>query len=171
MKITKIIQYTLLTYTVLNTAAWAYSPDKEEEECKKPHFRDFSLPVYVAPENKEVSPESEFTIMMSPWTDPKTIKLTAKEKKINFALESNDSFHRLTAKLPAEFSGHFVRLNLSAKAVTGCEGKDGWLLKVSAPAQTAQPVAGQPNTDTTPAPPATAQSSENLPQPAAEQPK
>jgi hypothetical protein len=132
MKITKIINWTgFISAVLLSATAQAYSPDLLEDMCKKPHFRDFSLPTYAAPENKEVPPESEFTIMLSPWTDPKTIKLTAKNEPIKFTIESNDSFHRITAKVPPAFTGKYVRLNLTAKAVLGCSEKEGWLLKVT----------------------------------------
>jgi len=154
MKITKTIKcVTLLSTVLLNTAAWAYSADQTELQCKPPHFREFSLPVYAAPENKEVPPESEFTIMMSPWTHPDTIKLTAKGKPLKFTMESNDSFHRLTAKLPAEFNGSYVRLNLSAKAILGCHNQEGWLLKVAKPLSVAPTPTSAPSlTETQPAP-------------------
>jgi len=161
MKITKIINWAgFISAVLLSATAQAYSPDLLEDMCKKPHFRDFSLPTYSAPENKEVPPESEFTIMLSPWTDPKTIKLTAKNEPINFKIESNDSFHRITAKVPAAFTGKYIRLNLTAKAVLGCSEKEGWLLKVAdskpaaasvEPVKTEAPVVAEPAKTETPA--------------------
>jgi hypothetical protein len=164
MKITKIMMAaTLVTSVLFTSAAFAYTADRPEEDCKKPHFRDFSLPVYVAPENKEVPPESEFSIMMSPWVNPATIKLTGKGQKMNFTLESNDSFHRLTAKFPASMTGQFVRLNLSAKAVLGCDNQEGWLVKVAA----AKPaVVAPPSAEPAPSEPLATPTS-----PAAEQPQ
>ena len=64
-------------------------------------------------------------------SNPHTIKLTAKNQTIDYAVESNNSFHRVKAKLPATFNGLFVRINVSADAVLGCSGKDGWLIKVA----------------------------------------
>lgn len=168
MKITKIIQSTALVSSVLfNSAVFAYGVDRPEEECKKPHFRDFTLPVYAAPENKQVPPESEFSVMMSPWVHPGTVVLTAKGKKLDFSLESNDSFHRLTAKLPASMTGQFVRLNLSAKAVLGCGDQEGWLIKI-ADAKPAEPVVQAPvenqavPADAQPAAPVTGQAQETV---------
>ncbi|MDO9162985.1 MAG: hypothetical protein Q8N35_04055 [Methylococcaceae bacterium] len=115
----------------VSTSAIAYTKDDDEKACKKPQFKDFTLPVYQEPEKHEVAPESEFTVMVSPWVDPKSIKLSAKSKPIDFSVESNSSFHRVKSKIPAEFTGQFVRLDISAKATLGCSEKYGWLLKVT----------------------------------------
>lgn len=116
---------------LFSATAAAYSKEDDEEACKKPQFRDFTLPEYAEPEKLEVAPESEFTIMLSPWADPKTIKLAAKKQPLEFSVESNSSFHRIKAKLPPELTGKFVRIDTSVKAVLGCTEKDGWLIKVA----------------------------------------
>lgn len=132
MKATKMFNPVLFIAAALFTSTvCAYDPGQVEEVCKKPQFRDFSLPVYQEPEKTEVAPESTFSFMISPWTNPHTIKLTAKNQTIDYAVESNNSFHRVKAKLPATFNGLFVRINVSADAVLGCSGKDGWLIKVA----------------------------------------
>jgi hypothetical protein len=46
-------------------------------------------------------------------------------------VESNSSFHKVKAKLPASLNGNFVRIEVSAKAVLRCGDKDGWLVKVA----------------------------------------
>jgi hypothetical protein len=120
--------FALILFSV--TAA-AYTKEDGEEMCKKPQFRDFSLPEYQEPEKHEVAPESEFTVMLSPWADPKTIKLSAKKQPLEFSVESNSSFHRIKAKLPAELTGKYVRIDTSVKAALGCTEKDGWLIKVA----------------------------------------
>jgi len=43
----------------------------------------------------------------------------------------NSSFHKVKAKLPVEFNGQFVRISVSAKAMLGCHGEAGWLIKVA----------------------------------------
>lgn len=116
---------------LFSATAMAYSKDEGEDTCKKPQFRDFTLPEYQDSDKLEVPPESEFTIMLSPWADPKTIKLTAKKQPLEFSVESNSSFHRIKAKLPADLTGKFVRIDTSVKAVLGCSEKDGWLIKVA----------------------------------------
>ncbi len=133
MKTIKVLKAGLLIAAVLsNGAAFAYSSAGETEEvCKKPKFMNFSLPVYKVPEKAEVAPESEFTFMISAWSDPKTLKLTAKNQNLPFSVETTSSFHRIKAKLPAAFNGSFARINASVKAVLGCDDQMGWLVKVA----------------------------------------
>ncbi len=114
-----------------NGVAFAYTPEELEAACKKPRFTDFNLTPYKASDNIEVAPESEFIIKISPWADPTTIKLTAKKQDLPFTVESNISFHKIKAKLPASLNGNFVRIDVSAKAVLGCDDKTGWLIKVA----------------------------------------
>ena len=132
MKATKMFSPALFIATVLFTGTvCAYDPGIVEDVCKKPQFRDFNLPIYQEPDKTEVSPESTFSFLISPWANPHTIKLTAKNQDLDYTLESNSSFHRVKAKLPAAFNGHYVRINVSAKAVLGCGDENGWLVKVS----------------------------------------
>ena len=132
MKVTKIFEFALFIAVVLfNGEAGAYSPEELEQSCKKPRFTDFNLTEYKAPDNIEVAPESEFIIKISVWADPTTIKLTAKKQALPFTVESNSSFHKVKAKLPPSLNGKFVRIDVSAKAVLGCDDKDGWLVKVA----------------------------------------
>jgi hypothetical protein len=114
-----------------NGAATAYSPEELEQACKKPHFTDFNLTEYKAPDNIEIAPESEFIIKISAWADPSTIKLTAKKQALAFTVESNSTFHKVKAKLPASLNGNFVRIDVSVQAILGCDNKTGWLVKVA----------------------------------------
>ncbi len=114
-----------------NVEAQAYSAGEVEEICKKPQVREFTLPTYQEPEKIEVAPESEFSFKLSVWTDPSTIKLSMKEQSVPFAVESNSSFHKVTAKIPSEFTGKYVRINLFSKAILGCYDREGWLVKVA----------------------------------------
>ena len=65
------------------------------------------------------------------WADPSTIKLTAKKQALPFTVESTSTFHKIKAKLPASLNGNYVRIDVSAKAVLGCDNKEGWLVKVA----------------------------------------
>lgn len=132
MKITKMFKSALFITAVLfcNTTS-AYSPEELAKDCKKPKFTDFNLTEYKAPDNIEIAPESDFIIKISAWADPDTIKLTAKKQPLEFKVESNTSFHKISAKLPASLNGNFVRIDVSAKSVTGCDDKDGWLVKIA----------------------------------------
>ncbi|GAB6139639.1 hypothetical protein JCM14076_03680 [Methylosoma difficile] len=129
MKITKL----LLTCTLLalTTSAFAYTPEEQEKICKKPKFTDFNLTEYEKPALVEIEPESELFFKVSVWTDPSTLKMIAKGKPLPYTVESNSSFHKIKAKLPAELNGQFVRINVSAKAILGCHSEDGWLVKVA----------------------------------------
>lgn len=155
MKLTKMLKSMLCMAAIVTSgAALAYSPEELARECHKPKFTDFTLTTYKAPENIETAPESEFSFKVPAWTNPDTIKLTIKDHAIPFTLESNASFHKVKAKLPAEFTGKFVRLNVSAKVIDGeCHETTGWLLKVAdkAPAE-ATPVAAETVPAVTPAP-------------------
>ena len=130
MKVTKIFS-PIIAAVLFTGTAYAYDPGTVEEVCKKPQMRDFTLPVFQEPEKAEVAPESSFTFMISPWANPGTIKLTAKNQDLEFTVESNTSFHRVKAKLPASFNGQYVRINASVSAALGCSEKMGWLVKVS----------------------------------------
>jgi hypothetical protein len=130
MNITKSI--VLAALMLANGAAFAYSPEELAKECHKPKFTDFTLTEYKVPEQVEVAPESAFSFKVPAWTNPDTIKLNIKDKPIAFTIESNNSFHKVNAKIPAEYTGKFVRVNASAKVIDGaCHHETGWLLKVS----------------------------------------
>ncbi|MGZ8153387.1 MAG: hypothetical protein ACXW0Q_12280 [Methylovulum sp.] len=132
MIIKTVFKFGLLVAVVLfNGMAAAYSPEELEKLCKKPKFTDFNLTEYKKPELAEIPPESELLFKVSPWTDPTTIKLTAKKQPLEFTVETNSSFHKIKAKLPASLNGQFVRINVTAKAITGCDDQDGWLVKIA----------------------------------------
>ncbi|MGZ4997294.1 MAG: hypothetical protein ACXV8P_05855 [Methylobacter sp.] len=116
---------------LLTGTASAYERDKTEEICKKPQFREFNLPLYKEPEKTEVPPESTLSFMLSAWANPETIKLTAKNQPLEYTVESNSSFHRVKAKLPASLNGQFVRINAKATAILGCYDQTGWLIKIA----------------------------------------
>lgn len=132
MKVTTMFSPMLFIAAVLFTGTvFAYESGKVDEICKKPQFRDFNLPVYQEPEKTEVPPESTLSFLVSPWAKADTIKLTAKNEKLEYTIESNSSFHRVKAKLPAAFNGQYVRINVTAKAELGCYDKNGWLIKIA----------------------------------------
>ncbi|MEC4749142.1 hypothetical protein [Methylomicrobium sp. Wu6] len=141
---TRIIKFTSFIAILLAAqTATAYEDEKTEVLCKDPKFTDFTLKEYSEPDKFEVPPESAFEFKVSAWSNPSTIRLTGKNEKIPFTVESNSSFHKVKAKLPASLTGKFVRINAAVKAVLGCEEKKGWLIKVAegAPAASAAPAA------------------------------
>jgi hypothetical protein len=127
--------------------AFGYGAELEKEICKKPKIYEFSLPEYKAPEKKEVAPETELLFKTSVWADVKKIKIEGKGIEIPYTADSNDSFHTIHAKLPAEFTGKYVRLSIRVPAILECVTKLGWLIKVS-------------DSPTTPATPSEAQGAE-----------
>ena len=129
MQTAKVVGVALALLTSVQVQA--YSAGEVEEVCKKPQVREFSLPTYQEPDNIEVAPESEFSFKLSDWTDPQTIRLTLKEQPAVFTVESNSSFHKITAKIPPELTGKYVRIDLFSKAVLGCYAREGWLIKVA----------------------------------------
>lgn len=131
MKTTIITSALTIAIGFLSSSALAYEDERLEEVCKKPKFHDFSLPTYHEPEKIEVPSESVFEFKVSVWSNPDTIKLTARKEKIPFTVESNSSFHRVKAKLPADLNGKFARINAYVKAVLGCDEQAGWLVKIA----------------------------------------
>ena len=134
MTIIKMFTSALLATALLYTGvASAYSPEELAKACKKPKFTDFNLSEYQAPSNIETAPEAEFFIKISAWVDPTTIQLKAKKQPLAFTVESTSTFHRIKAKWPAAFNGEYVRIDVTAKSVLGCDDKTGWLIKVAKP--------------------------------------
>jgi hypothetical protein len=132
MKVSKIIKsVTLITAVLFSATVLAYTPEMNEQDCKKPKFREFSLPEYKAPDLLEVPPESEFSFTLSVWANPETIKLAAKKQPLPFTVETTTTYHRVKAKLPASLNGQFVRIDVSVKALLGCDDQTGWLIKVA----------------------------------------
>ncbi len=132
MKRYTIFRYvTLMALAVCSIKAQAYNEDKEKERCRNPKVQEFTLPEYQAPENKEVQPEAEFTFVVSGWANPKKFKLTGKGMDIPFTVQSTETYHKVKAKLPPEFTGHAVRINARIPAILGCYSTVGWLIKVA----------------------------------------
>lgn len=132
MTIKRTMKFTVLMLAALSAnVASAYTEEKEKPVCKAPKIRDFNLPVYSAEDKVEVPPESELMFTISNWTNPETIKVTAKGLPLETNIENKNSFFRVTAKLPAALNGKFARINVMANAVLGCKGEGGWLVKVA----------------------------------------
>ncbi|MCK5871363.1 MAG: hypothetical protein KAG26_00935 [Methylococcales bacterium] len=115
----------------LSYNASAYNGKPITEICQKPHFDKFSLPVYKVPERLEVTPESEFSFTVSSKVAAESIRIMMKKDTIKYTVESNNSFHKITSKIPAKFTGKFIRINVFAIAKLECKSTHGWLIKVS----------------------------------------
>ena len=132
MTITTILKPVILLAALLafGTAS-AYSPEEKEVFCKKPKFTDFNLIPYDASQPVETPAGAEFIIKMPAYVNPETIKLTVKGEPLPYKLESNSTFHKVSATLPASVNGQFARINIGAAAVLGCDHQTGWLVKVA----------------------------------------
>jgi hypothetical protein len=121
----------LLTVALCSVEAFAYQDDKEKEICRNPKVQEFTLPEYVGTEKKEAVAETEFSFVISGWSDPKKIKLFTKDQAIPFTVQSNETFHKVKSKLPPALTGKVVRINARIPAVLGCYTTIGWLVKVA----------------------------------------
>jgi hypothetical protein len=128
----KILKSLLLfSALMMSYSALAYNGKPVDEQCKKPRFDRFSLPTYKASERIEVAPESEFSFRLSSKVAAETLKITIKKKAVKYTIENKNSFYLITSKIPAEYTGKFVRINTSVTAKLDCKGRGGWLIKVA----------------------------------------
>jgi hypothetical protein len=144
MKIIKnLITTVILGAFFLTGSAFAYNAGNTGKDCKLPKFRDLNPPEKT--DNTpvpEVEPEAEISFTVSGYADPTTIKAIAKKLKLDLTILDRNSFYQVTAKLPPELTGKYVRINLWAKAQSGpCVAKDGWLMKVKKAAEGVKPEA------------------------------
>jgi len=122
----------LLLLLVLAQQVFAYESTDDKPICKKPRFTDFSLPEFNADNNnQQVNPETEFFFKLPADVDPSTIALMAKKRPLPFTIETTSTYHKVTAKLPAAYTGYYVRLDAYAQSSLGCDNHHGWLIKVS----------------------------------------
>ncbi len=122
---------TLVAVAMSSIEALAYSDAKEKERCRNPKVQEFTLPEYKVPDKKEVPPETEFSFVVSEWANPKKFKLTGKDLDIPFTVQSSETYHKVKAKLPPEFTGKSVRISARIPAILGCYSTIGWLIKVA----------------------------------------
>ena len=132
MKPRSLINFAVATIILLLThSAIAATEEDEKKVCKLPKILDFTLPLYALPEKLEVEPESEYSFRVSGDVVVDKIKVDAKEKPLKIETKSNTSFVLVKGKLPAEFTGKYVRLDVTAGTdLNGCRAKAGWLIKV-----------------------------------------
>ncbi|NOS76111.1 MAG: hypothetical protein HOP36_16565 [Methyloglobulus sp.] len=121
----------LLAVALCSVEAFAYQDDKEKEICRNPKVQEFTLPEYSGTEKKEAPAETDFSFVISGWSDPKKIKLFTKDQAIPFTVQSSETFHKVKAKLPPTLTGKVVRINARIPAVLGCYTTIGWLVKVA----------------------------------------
>jgi hypothetical protein len=128
----KHLIHTLVLITALFVhSAYAYEDSLGTPVCKKTKFHNFSLPEYNSTEKLEAPANAEFSFTTSNWLDPDTLRLIAKKTPLTVKIEDKKSFFLVTSKIPAEYTGKFIRIVVIANAQLGCKSLDGWLIKVA----------------------------------------
>ncbi|MDO9104362.1 MAG: hypothetical protein Q7U57_05315 [Methylovulum sp.] len=118
----------LLALVLMATAgqAWAYgSSSSSKKACAKPKFTEFK-PV----NNAQVAPASTFSFLASPGTNPDSLVVTVKGQAVELTLTPQNQSLLVQGQLPANVTGDFARISISAEGVNQCKGSDGWLVKV-----------------------------------------
>ena len=114
-----------LSLLFFSGSCWAYG-SSSSKACSKPKFSDF-----VPAENAEVAAGTNFSFTASANTNPNSIKVTLKGAPVNVTIhpKKNGSLE-VSGKLPAEVTGTFARIGITADAPNDCNASGGWLVKV-----------------------------------------
>ena len=123
MKIMPILLVIGLSVLSLNVNAYGTSSSKKA--CKKPRFSEFNPPHLT-----KVTPQSEFSLLVSGKVIPESIKLSVKKEPVDIEISQQGSKLLVTGKLPASLENTHARINVTAKGTNQCEGSDGWLVNI-----------------------------------------
>ena len=108
------------------SGAYAYgSGGSSKTTCKKPGFSGFNPP-HLA----KVSPQSEFSLLVTGKVQPESIDVTVKKQAVDVDVKKQGSKILVTGKLPDSIQNTYARINVSAKTNQNCKGSDGWLVQV-----------------------------------------
>ncbi len=108
------------------SGAYAYgSGGSSKTTCKKPGFSEFNPP-HLA----KVSPQSEFSLLVTGKVQPGSIHVTVKKQAVDVDVKKQGSKILVTGKLPDSLQKTYARINVSAKTTQNCKGSDGWLVQV-----------------------------------------
>lgn len=137
--INRIKLVSILGIVCYSSVTFAYTVGGTDKKCKPPKFRDLQPPERTANSPvPEVEPESEISFTVSPFADPSTIIVNAKKIPLKPNIVDKNSFYLVTAKLPAEITGKYARIDIRAKNQSAeCQTKDGWLIKVKEASESA----------------------------------
>ncbi len=121
-----IKKITFFIFVIFSTNIFAYgSGSSSKKACVKPDLSQFTPPHLSV-----VAPESEFSFVASPSTNPKTIEVSMKKQLVETNIEKISGGYSVSGKLPASLEGAYVRVNIKAKGTNNCPESDGWLLKI-----------------------------------------
>jgi hypothetical protein len=111
--------------SVLSQNISAYGSSSSTTTCKKPRFSEFNPP-HLA----KVSPQSEFSLLVSGEVIPESIELTVKKEAVDFEISQQANKFIVTGKLPASLQNTHARINVIAKGTNQCKGSGGWLVNI-----------------------------------------
>lgn len=125
MRLQNILWIAILLIIPANV--WAYGDSSTDTgSCNKLNFSDFT-PVNSA----EVAPQSAFSFFASGAAYPNSIKVTIKGQTVPVTVTPKQDGFRVTGKLPDSLKGTFAKINIEARGANQCEGRAGWLVKVT----------------------------------------
>ncbi len=123
MKIIPILL--VIGLSVLSQNISAYGSSSSTTTCKKPRFSEFNPP-HLA----KVSPQSEFSLLVSGKVIPESIKVTVKKEPVDIKVSRQASELLVTGTLPASLENTHARINITAKGTNQCKGSGGWLVNI-----------------------------------------
>ena len=117
---------TVFILTIFSSNLLAYgSSSSSKKVCKKPTMNEFT-PIHLT----VVAPQSEFSFKASALTNPESIKVNIKKQAVPVTVKKEGNAYLITGTLPATLQDTYARVNINATGTNGCEGTDGWLLKI-----------------------------------------
>lgn len=123
MKIRPI--FLVIGLSVLSQNISAYGSSSSKTTCKKPKFSEFNPP-HLA----KVSPQSEFSLLVSGKVIPESIEVTVKKESVDIELSRQGGKFSVVGKLPASLQNTHARINVIAKGANQCKGSGGWLVNI-----------------------------------------
>ncbi len=113
---------------IITSTVWAYGGGSSgSKACAKPKFTN-----YVPAENGLAKAGTSFSFTASKNTYPSTIKVTVKDQSaaVKVTPKSDGSFE-VTGTLPTSLKGPYARIEITADALSNCNGAGGWLVKIA----------------------------------------
>jgi hypothetical protein len=117
--------FLVIGLSVLSQNISAYGSSSSKTTCKKPQFSEFNPP-HLA----KVSPQSEFSLLVSGKVIPESIKVTVKKEPVDIKISRQASNFLVTGSLPPSIQNTHARINVIAKGTNQCKGSGGWLVNI-----------------------------------------
>ncbi len=98
----------------------------EKHVCSAPKFTAFK-----PGDRAEVAPGSKFSFRGPGDINSKSVKATVKGIKVDLTIDDKNAFFYFHGTLPAELKDTYARVKVDGKLNLGCEGSNGWLIKIT----------------------------------------